>query len=88
MKCTEVAEDDVRQAAQLINLLRSAEVTLGGAKDICAAADAVRWLQRTAVAIGEGFQTPASPPAPAEPAPAAEGLKIKQYNPGKVGKGK
>lgn len=82
MKISEVAALDVKMASQVINILQAGELTLTG-KEFCAAADTIRWFQKFAVSLAEGYQaTEVSPKAPA----SDSGFKVKSYSPGKVSK--
>lgn len=88
MKLAEVSKDDCRLMAQLINMVQIGRYEVGG-KDMCAGADALRWLQGLAVEAAECLKNqvvslPETPPA--APDPPDEGLKVKTYNPGKIGK--
>jgi hypothetical protein len=80
MKVVEVTKDDVRMLAQVINMLHTGEFSLNG-KDVCAGADAIRWLQRTAVAVSESYSAASTAPAPAPAASAP--FTIKAHQPGK-----
>jgi hypothetical protein len=103
MKFLEVSDSDMKLFAQVINLLQAGKYELGG-KDLCASGDAIRWLQKVAVSAAEAYSkgktsikeevkpqvvSEVNAPLP-EPAKAGlpEGVKIKAFNPGKVGKSK
>lgn len=104
MKCSEVTKKDVQLASQMVNMLQSGSWDLVG-KELCAAADTIRWFQVMATSLAEGFSaglTSEPPVAPAtvsavptpvtNPEPEApksglgSGVKIKNYNAGKLGK--
>lgn len=89
MKVQDVANVDCKAVAQLINMLNVSEYTANG-KDICAAADSIRWLQSFAIEMAKSYQEQLNPKPTAAPDTAAvapvEGFKVKSYNPGKVGK--
>lgn len=79
MKVAEVTKDDIRLMAQVVNMLHAGEFALSG-KDVCAGADAIRWLQRTAVTLSEAYTASlATPPPPAPEAP----FTVKTYQSGK-----
>jgi hypothetical protein len=78
MKIAEVAKDDVRLMAQVVNMLHVGEFSLNG-KDICAGSDAIRWLQRTAVMMSEAYTAASATPAPK----ADEPFKVTSHTPGK-----
>lgn len=83
MKVSGVSKDDCQKLAQLINMIHIAEYTAIG-KDICAAADSIRWLQSFAKEVAVVFQAEAS--APSAPPPTESGFTIKSSGQGKVGK--
>jgi carboxypeptidase C (cathepsin A) len=96
MKCLEVTDVDCKMAAQMVNMLQSGQWDVNG-KDICASADTIRWIQKLAVSIGQGYQQrvtqDTSPPEAKEMKEEAkpsgglpEGVQIKAYNPGKPSK--
>lgn len=96
MKFSEVAKEDCLMMSQLVNMLQGGEFKVTG-KDMCAGGDTIRWLQKQAVKLAEAYKagdSPKSPPpAPAEEAAAPvpspdEGLKVKAFSPGKMGKSK
>ncbi len=93
MKFLEVSDTDMKLFAQLINMLHVGEFKLNG-KDLCAAADSIRWLQKVAQSAADCYaQSKASPVKEREPevvAPSApgkpglpEGVTMKAFNPGK-----
>lgn len=47
-------KEDLRLLAQLVNTVQAGEYTLNG-KDLCAAADAIRFLQETAVKASKAY---------------------------------
>lgn len=70
-----VTKDDLRLLAQLVNTVQVGEYTCNG-KDLCAAADAIRFLQETAVKASKSYTeaiavTPDSPSVTAASAPVA-----------------
>lgn len=92
MKCSEVSKDDVRLAAQVVNMLKSGEWSLPGSQ-LFAAVDAMRWFQSAALAVSHGYAAEQPPegmarvvdqmPPPASPSgPLGPGVSIKDYNPG------
>lgn len=83
MKLAEVSKDDVKMLAQLVNMLHAGSFTVNG-KDVCASADTIRWLQKLAVSASEAYAVPSSDQAAS--VPASDGLKVKAFNPGKLGK--
>lgn len=97
MQVSACSKDDVKLMAQVVNLLTAGEFSLGG-KDLCAAADAIRWLQKLAVQCSESYQagvhgTPTPPPPPTEETKpslkdrqpgAFSQAKIKSFHPGKA----
>lgn len=93
MKFLEVNETDMRLFAQVINMLQVGEYKVNG-KDVCAASDAIRWLQKAAVLAAESYanaskNTPVEsdnvpPPPPSGGLP--EGVNMKAFNPGKIGR--
>lgn len=92
-----VSEADVRMMAQIANMLNAGEWSVSG-KDVCACADSIRWFHQLAVLASQAYsQAKETPEAPeASPPPAAADtkpsgslpgdVKIKSYNPGKIGK--
>ena len=100
MKFLEVSDSDVKLFAQLINMLHVAEMKVNG-KDVCAAADSIRWLQNVAKAAAECYSQSKTPkvevsvppqeiPVTPPPAPGGlpEGVTMKAFNPGKPGRSK
>lgn len=106
MKVSEVSAQDCQMLAKLITIIQVGEYTVSG-KDICAAADSIRWMQDIGKDMAKGFaetkasdkpagvEPPSAPAAPSVPSAAPEmplpglgDVKIKAYNPGKVGKSK
>jgi hypothetical protein len=100
MKLNEVLENDIRMLAKVLTMLQGSEYNLSG-KDICAAADAIRWLQDVAKQFAETYSAPktsvqpavaetkpatAVPSEPEMPLPGMGDVKIKSYSPGKLGK--
>lgn len=90
MQIVGATADDLRMMAQLVNLVQAGSYTFGG-KDMCAAADAIRWLQKLAVTSGKAYaEAPTTQPPPEEPKAQApgfpEGVTMKAFNPGKPGK--
>lgn len=84
MIVTEVTKDDCRLAAQLINTLHVGDYAVGG-KDICAAADAIRWLQDLAKKMAESYASPQPAAAPAAPVGDAP-FTVKAMSPGRAAK--
>ena len=60
MKFLEVSDSDIKLFAQLINMLHVAEIKVNG-KDVCAAADSIRWLQNVAKAAAECYSQSKTP---------------------------
>ena len=88
MNFSAVSKDDLKHMAQVVNTLHAGAYTLGG-KDICTAADSIRWLQQAALRMSQSFQgalyaekTPVTPSGSGLP----EGVTIKAFHPGKPGK--
>jgi hypothetical protein len=86
MKVSGVSKEELKLLAQAVNLLVAGEYNLGG-KDLCAGADAIRWVQKLAVLCSEAYQAEqaegSKEKTPDTPKPEAP-LKIKAYHPGKV----
>lgn len=78
MNISGATKEDLRLLAQLVNTVHAGEYTCNG-KDLCAAADAIRFLQETAVKASKSYTDTLNAPevpaavaaAPAAPAAAA-----------------
>ena len=84
MNFSEVSKDDLKHMAQVVNTIHISEFTLNG-KDVCAAADSFRWLQRAAMQMSQAYQLSLGTEKP-EPAPGAmpDGVTVKAFQPGKA----
>lgn len=91
MKITEVTENDAKLVSKALMMIQAGEWTMNG-KDFCQAADAIRWLQNTAVIMAQSLQDSrnvTSEPAKVDAAPKSglpEGVAVKSFSPGKPGK--
>lgn len=86
MKVSEVTKDDIRMAAQLINMLQVGEFSLNG-KDICASADTLRWFQNFAAQASKCYSEELSTgPQALEGSGISSGVTIKAMSPGKPSK--
>jgi hypothetical protein len=84
MRVSVISKDDCKCVAQLINMLQAGDFKVSG-KDMCAGADSLRWLQQFAVDLAKVYQEEQKP-AVSAPEVEPQGLRIKSYNPGKLGK--
>lgn len=94
MNVSDASEHDARQLARALTLLHGSDYSMSG-KDLCSAADAIRWVQDLAQkmvkAMAKASEKPAgelvaaAPAASSSPEPEG-GLKIKAFHPGKPSK--
>lgn len=77
-------KDDLRLLAQVIHTLQAGQYSLNG-KDVCAAADAMRFLQGVAVKASQAY-TEELTAIPDTPLPGMGDVNIKAFHPGRPSK--
>lgn len=75
MNISGATKDDLRLLAQLVNTVHAGEYTCNG-KDLCAAADAIRFLQEIAVKASKSYTDMVSAPEVPPPTVAAPAAAV------------